>query len=123
MTWDEIRAAYPPDTWLVLEVTEREREYDRQWRYYDPVRVLEVIPVDSDPIVYIEKHCAVIARECVVAISTAAPILKTQSFFTGLIRLAEHVPDVGGPPPRVIDLRSSRRQREASSRRGHRSGS
>lgn len=122
MTWDEIRAAYPPDTWLVLEVTERKHEYDRQWRYYDPVRVLEVIPTESDAFTYIETYCAVIARERVVAISTAAPILKTQSLFTGLIRLAEHVPDLGGPPPRIVDLRTSRSQRQASGRRRHGSG-
>jgi hypothetical protein len=120
MTWDEIRAAYPPDTLLVLEAVEV--EWDRVFRYYEPVRVLEVIPANEDPVTYVEKYCAVMSRERVVAISTAAPILKTQSFFTGLIRLVDDVPDVGWPPPIVVDLRAPRGQRQASGRRGHGSG-
>ena len=97
MTWDELRAAYPSDTLLVLEAVEV--EWDRVFRYYEPVRVLEVIPANEDPVTYLEKYCAVLPRERVVAISTAARILKTQSFFTGLVRLVDDVPDMGMASP------------------------
>lgn len=111
MTWDEIRAAYPPDTWLVLELIER--EYDPPWQYYELVRVLEVVPPDADPFPYEQRHRALPSR-CVLAFPTSKDLLRIKTVFMGFRRFAEAAPDIGGPPPVVADLRAQRRQRDAT---------
>jgi hypothetical protein len=119
MTWDEIRAAYPPDTWVVLEVIEG--EYDPPWLYYDLVRVLEVVPPDTDPFPYEQEHRALPPLR-VLAFPTSKDQLRIKTVFMGFRRLAEPAPDIGGAPPVVVDLRAQRSQCDAMDGRRHGGG-
>jgi hypothetical protein len=104
MTWDEIRAAYPPDTWLVLEVVEG--ECDDTWQHFEPVRVLEVVPKDANPIERARTYRSELSRERVLAFSTREASLRLETVFMGFrIPDADVEPDMEGTPVRVVDLR------------------
>jgi hypothetical protein len=112
MTWDEIRAAYPPDTWLVLEVTNE--RWDRNWAEYDPVRVLEVVPDNANPSERANHHLRTLPSDRVLLISTAEERLGTETVLMGLrIRDVEDEPDMGPTTVRVVDLRAQRGERHA----------
>jgi hypothetical protein len=114
MTWDEIRAAYPPDTWLVLELTQR--EWEPPWQHFEPVRVLDVVPPDSDPSPCEQKHRAMLPHGYVIAFRASDDALRAKPYFNGLSRFVEPAPDMGGPAPVVVDLRARRRHRDAAGR-------
>jgi len=115
MTWAEIRAAYPPATWLVLEVVET--EWAPPWQHFAPVRVLDVVPTDSDPMALYRKHRAQYPPERLTVATTSDEVLATEVVFMGFCRVVDAT-DLGSPAMRVINLRASRSRGPGSARGG-----
>jgi hypothetical protein len=111
MSWEEIRAAYPPDTWLLLEVTER-------WHgvsvAYDPVRVLEAGEHDRMRDAKWERGRTTGTTRDLLVVSTAEDRLVFETSFNGLMHV-DDAEDEGLVPVRVVVLRPSRDYRRAAS--------
>jgi hypothetical protein len=107
MSWETIRASYPPDTWLLLEIKRTTRTLE--WQYCEAIRVLEVLALDSDPLTVQLKHLPTVDINRTMIATTSHAVLAEQ---VGGYDQVE--PDGRLTPVCIVDMRPPRDRRPAS---------